>query len=119
LENLQKAYGQLGYINFTSIPNTTFDEEKKLVLLDVDFDEGKQFYLSGVDILGLDEHASQVVLNDFLLKPGQIYNQRLFEMSMKRLSVPHSSAFRSYQFRPDETAGTVAITITFEQCPAQ
>ena len=43
LENLQKAYGQLGYINFTSIPNTTFDEQKKLVFLDIDVDEGKQF----------------------------------------------------------------------------
>jgi outer membrane protein insertion porin family len=32
LENLRKAYTELGYINFTSIPNTTFDEEKKLVL---------------------------------------------------------------------------------------
>ena len=28
------AYGELGHINFTSIPNTTFDEDKKLVNLD-------------------------------------------------------------------------------------
>jgi outer membrane protein assembly factor BamA len=119
LENLHKAYDQLGYINFTSIPNTTFDEEKKFVLLDVDFDEGKQFYLSGINTLGLDGHVSQAVLNDFLLKPGQVYNPRLFEMSMKRLSVTDASVFRSYQIHPDETAGTVRITIIFEECPAQ
>jgi outer membrane protein assembly factor BamA len=29
LEN--EAFGELGYINFTSIPNTTFDDEKKLI----------------------------------------------------------------------------------------
>ncbi len=119
LENLQKAYGQLGYINFTSIPNTTINEEKNLIFLDVDFDEGKQFSISGINIVGLDEHASQVLLNNFLLKPGDVFNQRLFELSMNHLSVPHSSAFSSYKFRPDQTAGTVTITITFEQCPSQ
>ncbi len=31
LDNLRKAYGQLGYINYTSVPEPTFDEEKKLV----------------------------------------------------------------------------------------
>jgi len=43
LENLRKAYGSLGYINFTSVPSPTFDEDKKLIFLDIDVDEGKQF----------------------------------------------------------------------------
>ena len=29
LENLRKAYGDRGYINFTSVPDTKFDDEKK------------------------------------------------------------------------------------------
>ena len=44
LDNLRDAYRQLGHINFTSIPNTTFDEDKKLVFLSIDIDEGKKFY---------------------------------------------------------------------------
>ena len=31
LENLRKAYGEAGYINFTSVPDTKFDDEKKTV----------------------------------------------------------------------------------------
>jgi len=31
LENLKKAYGQMGYINFGAIPKATFDEQKKTV----------------------------------------------------------------------------------------
>ena len=29
LENLKKAYGQLGYINFAALPSASFDEAKK------------------------------------------------------------------------------------------
>ena len=64
LENLRKAYGSLGYVNFTSVPETTFDDDNKVVHIDIDVDEGKQFYVSSVDILGLDELARQELLKD-------------------------------------------------------
>src|SRR5207253_10993253 len=57
-ENLRRAYGDLGYINFVSIPNTNFEDEEKL-MLDIDLDEGKQFYIGSVNILGLDEPVRQ------------------------------------------------------------
>ncbi len=41
LENLKKAYGQLGYVNFGAIPKPIFDEQKKTVSLNIDIDEGK------------------------------------------------------------------------------
>jgi outer membrane protein insertion porin family len=44
LDALRKAYGQLGYINFTPVPETRFDDEKKLIFLDIDVDEGKQYH---------------------------------------------------------------------------
>jgi len=43
LENLRYAYGELGYINFTPVPSTTFNEEKKLAFLEIEMDEGKKF----------------------------------------------------------------------------
>jgi outer membrane protein assembly factor BamA len=116
LEKLANAYGQLGYINFTSIPNTRINEESQTISLDVDVDEDKPFYVGSINIKGLDEHASQEVLNDFPLKPGDVFNQGLFELSMKRLSQPESRASASY--KPDEPAGTVSITINLRQCPA-
>jgi outer membrane protein assembly factor BamA len=42
LENLRYAYEELGYINFTSMPAPTFDDAKKLGVLEVDVDEGKE-----------------------------------------------------------------------------
>jgi len=42
LENLKSAYGSQGYINFTSIPQPSFDEQKKTVSFEIDMDEGKK-----------------------------------------------------------------------------
>jgi outer membrane protein assembly factor BamA len=55
LENLRKAYGEYGYVNYTGVPVTTFDEEKKLAYVQIDVDEGKQFYIADVRIEGTDE----------------------------------------------------------------
>src|SRR5207244_8908647 len=85
LENLRKAYGQLGYINFTSIPNTTFDEDKKLVFLDVDVDEGKQFYVRRIEFAGNTTTRDKVIRREIALEEGQVYNRRLCELSLLRL----------------------------------
>src|SRR4029077_20123523 len=86
LENLQKAYGQLGYINFTSIPNTSFNEEKKQVLLDIDVDEGKQFYVRRIEFTGNTTTRDKVIRREIALEEGQVYNSRLWELSILRLN---------------------------------
>ena len=86
LENLQKAYGQLGYINFTSIPNTTFDEDKKLVFLDIDVDEGKQFIVRRIEFQGNTTTRDKVIRREIVLEEGQVYNQQLWELSIQRLN---------------------------------
>ncbi len=86
LESLQKAYGQLGYINFTSIPNTSFDEQKKQVSLDIDVDEGKQFYVRRIEFQGNTTTRDKVIRREILLEEGQVYNQQLWEVSLQRLN---------------------------------
>jgi hypothetical protein len=118
LENLRKAYGELGYINYTGVPESSFDDEKKLGFLDIDIDEGKQFHLTRVDILGLDGASERRVRKDFGV--GQIYNYRLFELALKK----HSSVFRFLPDdlwhivkRIDEEMGTVEILLDARPCP--
>jgi len=86
LENLRKAYTELGYINFTSIPNTTFDEEKKLAFLDVDVDEGRQFYVRRIEFQGNTTTRDKVIRREIALEEGQVYNSRLWELSLLRLN---------------------------------
>lgn len=86
LENIQKAYGTQGYINFTSIPNTTFDEQKKLVYLDIDVDEGKQFFVRRIEFQGNTTTRDKVIRREIALEEGQVYNQQLWELSLQRLN---------------------------------
>lgn len=86
LENLRKAYGQGGYINFTSVPNTTFDDDKKLAFLEIDVDEGKQFYVRRIEFQGNTTTRDKVIRRELALEEGGIYNSNLWELSLQRLN---------------------------------
>jgi outer membrane protein insertion porin family len=117
LENLRKAYGTDGYINFTSVPDTKFDDEKKTVDLTVDVDEGKQFYVRRIEFQGNTTTRDKVIRREIALEEGQIYNSRYWELSLLRLN--QLGYFD--QLKPedpntterhlDEKAGTVDLTL--------
>jgi outer membrane protein insertion porin family len=86
LENLRKAYGQFGYINFTSVPDTKFDDEKKLIFLEIDVDEGKQFYVRRIEFQGNTTTRDKVIRREIALEEGQIYDSHLWEFSLLRLN---------------------------------
>ena len=70
LENLKKAYGQLGYINFGAIPKPIYDDQKKTVSLQIDIDEGKQFYVSRIEFEGNTITRDRVIRRELLLDEG-------------------------------------------------
>jgi outer membrane protein insertion porin family len=86
LENLRKAYGTAGYINFTSVPGTTFDDEKKLIFLEIDVDEGKQFFVRRIEFQGNTTTRDKVIRREMVLEEGSVYNSRLWELSLQRLN---------------------------------
>jgi outer membrane protein insertion porin family len=118
LENLRKAYGELGYINFTSVPDTTFDDQNKAASIATDLDEGQQFYVSSVNVLGLDEAARQELLSEFPIKQGQVFSSRLWEKALlKYASMYPDCPCRGYEPRHlDEHSATVAVMLDFRPC---
>ncbi len=86
LDNLKKAYGQLGYINFGAIPKPVFDEAKKTVSLQIDIDEGKPFYVSRIEFEGNTITRDKVIRRELMLEEGQVYNSQLWEYSLLRLN---------------------------------
>ena len=121
LENLRKAYGEAGYINFTSVPDTKFDDEKKIVNLEIDVDEGKQFYVRRIEFQGNTTTRDKVIRREVALEEGQIYNSRLWELSLLRLN--QLGYFE--QLKPDdpntterhldEKAGTVDLSLKVKE----
>lgn len=86
LENLRKAYGEYGYINYTGVPSTTFDDDKKLAFLEIDVDEGKQFYVRRIEFQGNTTTRDKVIRRELMLEEGGIYNSRMWELSLQRLN---------------------------------
>jgi outer membrane protein assembly factor BamA len=115
LENLRKAYGQYGYINYTGVPATTFDDDKKLAFLEIDVDEGKQYFVDRVNILGFDELAKQKILSKMAIHTGDIYNARLWELSLMHIPKMPDCECRP-QLQMDEHTVTVAVTLDFRPC---
>jgi outer membrane protein insertion porin family len=86
LDNLKKAYGSLGYINFGAVPKLTTDEEKKTVSMNIDIDEGKQFFVSRIEFQGNTITRDRVIRRELMLDEGSVYNSQLWEYSLLRLN---------------------------------
>jgi Surface antigen variable number repeat len=122
LDNLRRAYGQFGYINATFIPGQHFDESNQTISFDVDLDEGKQFVISDINILGLDGHPSNDTSDELHLKRGDVFNKGNVDLFFKQhaSSLPYETSSESnIHLQLDERAGTVAVTFDFRPCPVE
>jgi outer membrane protein insertion porin family len=86
LENLRKAYGEIGYINFTAVPGTDIDDEHRLLTLNVDVDEGKPFFVRRIEFQGNTTTRDRVIRRELLVQEGQVFNSRLWDLSILRLN---------------------------------
>jgi len=121
LEELRKQYGALGYINFTSVPDTQIDEDKKLVNLTIDVDEGKQFYVRRIEFQGNTTTRDKVIHREIALEEGQVYNSKLWELSLLRLNqLGYFEQLKpddpnTTDRRLDEKNGTVDLTLKVKE----
>jgi TonB family protein len=119
MQDLHRVYGEFGYINLSFVPAAQVHEERQTVSLDIDLDEGKQYFISRIDTVGLDEAAFQNVLLYIVPKPGDVYNQRLVELFLQHYAsgLPAYASFEPrYELHMDKEAGTVAMTYDFRRC---
>jgi outer membrane protein insertion porin family len=122
LSYLRHGYASLGYIDFTVVPHISINEKKRTIALEIFFNEGQQFFVNRIDIIGLDEPAFQKIKTQVMLEPGQLYNQRLMEFFLKKHSkkfLKHVASAPSFSLQRNELNATVAITYDFRQCPAK
>jgi outer membrane protein insertion porin family len=119
LENLKKAYGQMGYINFGAIPKPVFDEDKKTVSMVIDIDEGKPFYVSRIEFQGNTITRDKVIRRELMLEEGQVYNSQLWEYSLMRLNqLEYFEALKVDQdseAHQDPEAGTVDLLLKVKE----
>jgi outer membrane protein insertion porin family len=86
IEQMKKLYGEFGYIDF--VPEPSFDPIPGTDKIDLTLtaDEGKQFFVRRIDFSGNTTTRDKVIRREILLDEGDIYNSRLWELSILRLN---------------------------------
>jgi len=119
LENLRKAYTEFGYINFTPVPDTEIDDEKRQITLKIDIDEGKPFYVRRIEFTGNTTTRDKVIRRELAVEEGQVYNSRLWELSVLRLNqlqyFEQLKPEQDSEIRQNNQDGTVDITLKVKE----
>jgi outer membrane protein insertion porin family len=115
LETLREVYADIGYINFTAVPETQIDEDTKLISLNINCDEGRQFVIKSFTIDGVDQRteAELRALWPEMLQPGKIYNARLLKFFFEQAQqvLPGVSADKNLAIEQNSREGTVDILL--------
>lgn len=89
-ERLKTRYAKFGYIQYAADIEPTFHVNEKasdgVVDLTITIDEGDQFTVRSIKIIGVDSACTNLLRHELLIRNGDIYDDELFRESVKRLS---------------------------------
>jgi len=115
LASLNKAYEAQGFINATFVPEPHFDDGQHTVSFIIDVNEGKQFYISSISLIGESEADLTAASQDLTFKVGQQYNQNLVDLFLaKHPPTVFDDSTTARRF--DLNKGTVDIALDIRQC---
>ena len=86
LENIKKLYGEFGFISEVTSPDTDIDKDKKVINLTLNIEEDKQFFVRRIEFSGNTTTRDKVIRRELLLDEGDMFNNRLWEVSLLRLN---------------------------------
>ncbi|HEX8070092.1 MAG TPA: outer membrane protein assembly factor BamA [Pyrinomonadaceae bacterium] len=119
-EDLKKAYGNNGFIQYSAEPEPTFRDnpsnaKEGIVDYVITIDEGKQFTLRRLEFSGNTFTRDYVLRREIVLNEGDIYNQGYMEFSVLRLNqlgfFDPVDKEKDVDYRTDEERGEVDVTV--------
>ena len=119
LENLRKLYGEFGYIDFVPEPSFDMIPNTDKIDLTLTADEGKQFFVRRIDFSGNATTRDKVIRREIMLDEGDIFNNRLWELSILRLNqlgyFEALKAEESADIKRNTQTSTVDITLKVKE----
>jgi outer membrane protein insertion porin family len=119
IENMRKAYGAYGYVNFNEIPSFDIDDEKKLITVTIDIDPGKPYYVRRIEFQGNTTTRDRVIRRELLVQEGQIFNSQAWDLSILRLNqLNYFEALKPEDdtvIKRDDQNGTVDLTVKVKE----
>ena len=112
-------YGQFGYIDFVAEPSFEPVPNTDKIDLTLNFDEGKQFFVRRIDFSGNTTTRDKVIRRELLIDEGDIFNTRLWELSILRLNqLGYFEALKEEEaadIKRDTKTNTVDITLKVKE----
>jgi outer membrane protein insertion porin family len=119
LENMRKLYGDFGFIDFVAEPSFDPQPNSDLIDLSLAVDEGKQFFVRRIDFSGNTSTRDKVIRRQLLIDEGQIFNNRMWELSILRLNqlgyFDPLKAEDAADIKRDTKTNTVDITLKVKE----
>ncbi len=119
LEQLRKLYGDFGFINFVAEPDPIPLPNSDLVDLSLSVDEGHQFFVRRIDFAGNTTTRDKVIRRELLIDEGQIFNNRMWELSILRLNqlgyFDPLKAEEAADIKTDTKTNTVDLTLKVKE----
>lgn len=119
LKNYTSAYGEFGFIDFTPEPEEDVDDVAKIINMTLKFDEQKQYYVRRIDFSGNTTTRDKVIRRELLIDEGQLFNKRLWEISVLRLNqlnyFERIEADKAAEIKRNTKDGTVDLTLKLKE----
>src|SRR5215831_8926307 len=123
-ENLKKAYGNQGFIQYSADVTPTFKDNpananEGVADFVITIDEGKQFTLRRLEFTGNTFTRDNVLRREVLINEGDIYNQGYFEYSVTRLNqlgyFDPIDKEKDADFKENDEEGLVDVTVRVKE----
>ncbi len=113
-----RAYGKQGYVTLQVAPKLDFDDVNKRVALTVVINEGPQFRMGNLTVLGLSANGANMFKELWQIKTGDVYDATYLGEFLKRLvdagGIPADQINRiKTDVKPDKQRLTVDVAIDF------
>jgi outer membrane protein insertion porin family len=86
IKDYADLYGNFGFIDFVASPETDIHDETKTIDLTFAFDEQKRYFVRRIEFSGNTGTRDKVIRRELLLSEGDLFNNRLWELSLLRLN---------------------------------
>jgi outer membrane protein insertion porin family len=118
LENMRKLYMDFGFIDIVAEPSFDPQPDGKMDM-SLSVDEGHQFFVRRIDFSGNTTTRDKVIRRQLLIDEGQIFNNRLWELSILRLNqlgyFEPLKAEDAADIKRDTKTNTVDITLKVKE----
>ena len=119
LEQMRKLYGEFGYIDMVPEPDIQPVPNSDKIEFTLSVDEGKQFFVRRIDFSGNTTTRDKVIRRELLIDEGDMFNTRLWEVSILRLNqLGYFEALKqdeSADIKRDTKTNTVDITLKLKE----